>query len=242
MEFPALRTGLCMPRPATAARTARQALLVALLLMSGACGQRDAAKEAAIALAEAIYPGELEFHDTTFRTTHYDVTLRIRDDPVTRTTFQVDADPADCVPGSACETRLRRAYAHDSQRGRVLTMIDRAFSTCGVPVLAQTEPGFEVNQPPVEPIIELALTNVNQAEELSRLTPCLSDFWSGLSPADRPEFLMVRILLQAGDTPASAPSPLTIEARIPDHRIAEPGYQVLIPTGLDQRQPCRPAV
>ncbi|MRX52213.1 hypothetical protein GI374_17810 [Paracoccus sp. S-4012] len=219
-------------------RKASVALLLAIAVVPlGACG-RDEAREAALALAEAVYPGQLEIHDTHLRKGYHDVTLAMRDDPVTRITFSIDRDPADCLPASACEDRLRRAYVHDTARRDMLKAIDRAFAACGVPVLAQTRATLEPNLPPPVPVVELDLREGNDA--LARLQPCLENLWSGNAGATWAASLTsmeLRILPRPAAGPSAAPRPLTFEARIPATRMQQPAYAIVLPVGAVEADP-----
>lgn len=84
------------------------------MLTSGCMTQAQDARQAAAALAEAVYPGRLEVIGASTRV-GFDygqrVVLGVRGDPVTRIRLSVDKDPSRCRVGKPCETRLREAYA-----------------------------------------------------------------------------------------------------------------------------------
>lgn len=112
--------------------------LLALWLCAclSACADRQAAIDAATALVEAAYPGQLELVGTHLQKDHYDVVFAIRGDPFIRIRFGVDRDASRCRPASPCEDRLHRAYANGTAAGAKLRALNAAFPRCGVVPLA----------------------------------------------------------------------------------------------------------
>ncbi|MFJ1294118.1 hypothetical protein ACEPPZ_19025 [Paracoccus yeei] len=94
-----------------------------------ACADRQAAIDAATALAEAAYPGQLELVGTHLQKDHYDVVFAIRGDPFTRIRFGVDRDASRCRPASPCEDRLHPAEQHQQPALDRLTPCNPAFRT-----------------------------------------------------------------------------------------------------------------
>ncbi|MGE4323173.1 MAG: hypothetical protein AB7E60_09115 [Sphingobium sp.] len=156
---------------ATAWGRAWAAGLAALTL--GGCGDREGAERAALALSEAIYPGEFAFHDSYLQKGHYDVALAKKDDPLTRLRFAIDADPARCGVGTACEQRLRRAHADAVATGIKLGALNAGFGACGVPMLGIHDGRITAA---FRTIVELDLDTADQQPALDRLTPCVAAF------------------------------------------------------------------
>lgn len=200
--------------------------LVALALMAllSACADRQGAIDAATALAETTYPGQLELVGTQLQKDHYDVIFAIKGDPFTRIRFGVDRDPARCRSDSACEERLHRAYAAGVAAGAKLRAVNTALSQCGVVPLA-----IEGNDVATDftTVIELDLAVQDQQPALDRLTPCIAAFRSALPPDTTPEqrSLKLRILLPQPGEAASVPGPLLFETTLPGSRKDEIGFQ-----------------
>lgn len=127
---------LAGPKGKVSALAGRWLLALWLCALLSACADRRAAIEAATALVEAAYPGQLELVDTHLQKDHYDVVFAMRDDPFTRIRFGVDRDASRCRPASPCEDRLHRAYAAGVSAGAKLRALNAAFRRCGVVPLA----------------------------------------------------------------------------------------------------------
>lgn len=97
------------------------------MLTSGCMAQAQDARQAAAALAEAVYPGRLEVIGASTRV-GFDygqrVVLGVRGDPVTRIRLSVDKDPSRCRVGTPCETRL------DAVRAEVGVCSGRGSGPC----------------------------------------------------------------------------------------------------------------
>lgn len=185
-----------------------------------ACADRQAAIDAATALAEAAYPGQLELVGTHLQKDHYDVVFAIRGDPFTRIRFGVDRDASRCRPASPCEDRLHRAYADGTAAGAKLRALNAAFPRCGVVPLAVQDEGLG---PGFTAVIELDLALQDQQPALDRLTPCIAAFRSVLPPVATPEqqSLKLRILLPEPGGAARAPALLTLDTTLADARSDE---------------------
>lgn len=199
--------------------------LPALLL--SACADRQGSVEAAMALADAAYPGQLELFDTHMQKDRYDVTLAVKGDPYTRIRFSIDADPSRCHIGAACEERLHRAYAAGMAAGAKLKALNTAFQACGVTAL-----GMHDNHvtPSFRTIIELDLDAQDQQPALDRLSPCVAAFRQAL-PADATadqRSLAFRILLPGSKGAAKPVFPFLFEKRLDSSRIDEVSYQIAI--------------
>src|SRR5690554_5959022 len=113
----------------------RQSLLLMAALTAAtatsAFADRQQTLDAALALAEANYPGQLELHTSQPDDTH-EVVLAIKDDPITRIRFSVGSNPADCTTGSECEARLHSAYEQGVAAGVKLKAVNTAMNSCGV--------------------------------------------------------------------------------------------------------------
>ncbi|MFV0625422.1 hypothetical protein ACBY01_15615 [Sphingomonas sp. ac-8] len=212
------------------------AVAVVTVALAG-CDYRDrldqeGSERAALALAEAIYPGQFELHGSELEKTRYDVALVKKGDPLTRLRFMVDADPAECRVGTDCERRLRSAHAEAVAVGMKLNAINGGFGKCGLPVLGiDDEPVISA----LRAIVELDLDPADQQPALDRLTPCVAAFRQAL-PAGADEAmarLFLRILRPARGG-ATAPAPLTLDSRLPDQRAKEPSYQITIGARQDR--------
>lgn len=221
------RSAMTVPAPARRRKArARMALgLIALALLAG-CGQgREEAGEAAMALAEAIYPGKLELHGVYLKKGYYETVLAVPADPVTRVRLDMDRNPANCLPGTQCETRLRKAYATGIALGQEIKALDATFRDCGVPVLSVTQHGSLV------PTVTQQVTNQNQNDVLNRIAACAT----GLRDTNQGEHWWrdrrhMRILI-ASDTrqrTVGRPDPLSFEATMPGHLRDQPAYSAQI--------------
>ena len=201
------------PKGKVSALAGRWLLALWLCALLSACADRQAAVEAATALAEAAYPGQLELVGTHLQKDHYDVVFAIRGDPFTRIRFGVDRDASRCRPASPCEDRLHRAYAAGVSAGAKLRALNAAFPRCGVVPLAvqdaQAGTGFTT-------VVELDLDVQDQQPALDRLTPCIAAFRSALPPDATPEqrSLKLRILLPKPGETARPPVLLTFETTL----------------------------
>ncbi|WP_222184649.1 hypothetical protein [Geminicoccus harenae] len=196
-------------------------MLLLVLATLADCGDRDGSVEAALALAEAVYPGELELPDTRLQKDHYQVVLARKGDPVTRIAFDVDRDPAQCRPGTRCEERLRQAYAVGMAAGTRLKALDRAFRGCGVVALA-----VEGEPPANDRLVgELAMAVADQQPALDRLAGCVCAFAQEMpSGATMPDYLRFRILEEPESGASAMPDILTFEDRLEEGRRDEISY------------------
>ncbi|MCW2365123.1 hypothetical protein M2333_002289 [Sphingobium sp. B11D3B] len=220
-----------MTAAGTKAWTSIAIAAVAALALAG-CGDRPGSEKAGVALAEAVYPGAFVLHDSYLQKGHYDVALVKRGDSLTRLRFAIDADPAQCRVGTACEQRLHRAYAEAVATGIKLKALNAGFAACDIPMLglddAESGSRFRV-------IVELGLDPADQQPALDRLVPCITTYRQAL-PAKADEHLQVlslRILRPAQGGP-TAPQSMTLDSRLPGARAAEPSYQVTIAAGDDR--------
>lgn len=213
---------LAGPKGKVFALAGRWRLALWLCALLSACADRQAAVEAATALVETTYPGQLELVGAHLQKDHYDVVFAIRGDPFTRIRFGVDRDASRCRPASPCEDRLHRAYAAGVSAGVKLRALNAAFPRCGVVPLAvqdaQAGTGFTT-------VVELDLDVQDQQPALDRLTPCIAAFRSALPPDATPEqrSLKLRILLPKPGEAARPPALLTFEttlARTPSDDIS----------------------
>lgn len=160
--------------------TARWLALGAALVGFPACAGQGDAVSAALALAEAHYPGQLSVFSTRLEKNRYHVTLAVKGDPVTRIAFFMDPDPATCVVGSDCDARFRRAYGEGLAVGAKLKALDAAFGACGVKTLGldggEVTVGFRT-------VVELDMAIDDQQPALDQMTPCIAAFRRAL-PAD----------------------------------------------------------
>lgn len=190
-------------------------------LLAG-CGDRQGSIDAALMLAEINYPGKLELYDTHLQKDHYDVVLAIKDDPVTRIRFGVDRDPAQCRSGTACEVRLRSAYANGVAAGAKLKALDQALRKCGVTALGID--GRDIT-PAFTTIIELDLDPVAPQPSLDRLTPCIAAFRQALPPDATLAQHSLALHVLPTEKPGAAPAaPLTFETLLASKRAYEPSY------------------
>ncbi|SHM02330.1 hypothetical protein SAMN05444389_1037 [Paracoccus solventivorans] len=174
---------LAGPKGKVFALAGRWLLALWLCALLSACADRQAAVEAATALVETTYPGQLELVGAHLQKDHYDVVFAIRGDPFTRIRFGVDRDASRCRPASPCEDRLHRAYAAGVSAGVKLRALNAAFPRCGIVPLAvqdaQAGTGFTT-------VVELDLAVQDQQPALDRLTPCIAAFRSALPPTPHP--------------------------------------------------------
>lgn len=187
----------------------RWLLGLSLCACLSACADRQEAIDAATALVEATYPGQLKLVGTHMQKDHYDVIFAIKGDPFSRIRFGVDRDAARCRPSSPCEDRLHRAYAAGVAAGAKLKALNAAFPGCEVVPLAVEDRDFGIG---FTAIIELDLAARDQQPALDRLTPCIAAFRSALPPEATPEqqSLQLRILLPERDGAARAPAPALV--------------------------------
>lgn len=195
-------------------------LALSLCACLSACADRQAAIDAATALAEAAYPGQLELVGTHLQKDHYDVVFAIKGDPFTRIRLGVDRDASRCRPASPCEDRLHRAYAAGVAAGAKLRAVNAAFPRCGVVPLAVEDSDLGVG---FTTVIELDLAVQDQQPALDRLTPCVAAFRSALPSGATPEqqSLKLRILLPEPGGAALAPALLTFDTTLAHARGGE---------------------
>lgn len=194
---------------------------VALLLT--ACGDRQGSIDAATALAEAVYPGQLELFDTHLMKGQYAVIFTKKGDAFSRIRLIVDPDPAKCRVGTHCEQRLRTAYGNGVAAGAKIKAMAATLPPCGISILgvdaSKLDPSFRTD-------IELAMDPNDQQPALDRLSACIAAFRAAL-PADASSAqrsLSLGILLprpSGAVTPDPAPS---FEKTIGRSRMNEPTY------------------
>ena len=190
-------------------------------LLAG-CGDRQGSIDAALALAEINYPGQLELYDTHLQKDHYDVVFAIKDDPVTRIRFGVDRDPTQCRSGTRCEVRLRSAYANGVAAGAKLKALDQALRECGVTALGIDETYIT---PAFRTIIELDIDPAAPQRSLDRLTACIAAFRQALPPdATSAQHSLALRILPTEKTGGALTTPLTFETRLASERAAEASY------------------
>lgn len=200
---------------------------LSLCALLSACADRQAAIDAATALVEATYPGQMELVGTHLQKDHYDVIFAISGDPFTLIRFGVDRDASRCRRFSPCEDRLHRAYAAGVSAGDKLRALNAAFPQCGVVPLAiqDGQAGTDFTT-----VIELDLAVQDQQPALDLLTPCIAAFRSALPPdaAAEQRSLKLRILLPKPHETARAPALLTFETTLAKAR----GDEISFLTGI----------
>ncbi|MFC4256465.1 hypothetical protein GRI97_09940 [Altererythrobacter xixiisoli] len=193
------------------------------LTLSG-CSDREGSEHAALALAEAIHPGQFKLHDSYLQTGgYYEVALVSRTDPLLRVRFVIDREAGECQLGSRCEERYRRAHAAAVSTAIKMKALNAAFVSCGVPMLGLHDPA---KAPAFRTIVELDLDPADQQPALNRLAPCIAAYRAAL-PADSPADLRVlslRILRPQG-SPAPV-QPMTLDSRLPGKRDDQPSYMI----------------
>lgn len=196
-----------------------------LTLTLSACADRQGSIDAALALTQSVYPGQLELLETHMKKDHYDVTFAVKGDAVTRIRFAVDRIPARCVVGTRCEDRLRRAYASGMEAGVKLKAIAASLPACGAAVLAVD--GTSIT-PTFRTIVELHLDPGNQQPGLDTLAPCITAFRAALPSDASPQqrTLALRILLPEPGKPAPAHAPVGFDTQLARKRSAQPSYLI----------------
>jgi hypothetical protein len=196
----------------------------AALLLVG-CADREEVAKSAMRVAEANYPGQLEILDVRLTDQfRHRVTFGIKGDPITRFSLSLGSDPAECLAGSECEARLRKAYTQGVLASSRLKTLNRAFRTCGVPLLApdgMSEAFY----------LELYMERSNPQPALDRLQSCTARYWQE-SRDKRP--LHFRILRPRKEGPAARPQLVTFESKLPAARYAEPSYLITARAGEDR--------
>ncbi|GEM_PF-1899420 len=202
-------------------------LLLGLLHLAGCGSGREQAEKAAMELAEALYPGQLELYATHWQKANYEVIFAIKGDPVTRIRLAMDRNPADCKPGTSCEKWLRMAYESGIALGAELKALDKAFSSCSIPVLAVDWFGGKAH---LVPIVNVLLSNKNQTSVFDKLNQCVTHFRNDNHQAqwwnDRST---IRIILASNDKQqeTSKPDPLRFENSIPGFLQSSPAYSMV---------------
>lgn len=203
-----------------------------------ACASRQDSIQAALALAEANYPGQLELESAHLRSDYYEVTFLVHGDEFSRVRFAVDRDPANCRAETRCETRLKTAYEIGREAGVKLRAVDQAFRSCGVPALAvydaQISPGLRT-------VVELAMDPRDPQPGLDRLTPCILAFRSALPPgAGEPMSSLALVIVEPSERGATPmPPALAFDTRIEDRRLNAPSFMVTVPANVDRVTPDR---
>lgn len=205
-------------------------LIVTALVTSTVFADRQQSTDAALALAEANYPGQLELHANQPEDTQ-EVILAIKDDPITRIRFTVGNDPSECTTGSECEKRFRNAHEQGVAAGVKLKAVNQAMHSCGVRPIA-VEGAANTTQ--FRLVVERDLHSEQAQQQLDELTACLADFRQAL-PEDatsQQRSIALRIVQPQGA--AAATGPLTFEDQLPAERQRELSY--LIGAGPEDAQ------
>lgn len=189
------------------------------------CTGRDAATDAAMMLAEANYPGQLELFDSQRQKDNYRVILAPKGDAVTRISFVVDPDPAKCVPGSRCEGRFRKAHDEGFAIGEKVKALEAALGRCGVITRGLESSDIVAD---FRTVVELDLLISNQQSALDRLTPCIAAFRSALAQDALPAIRAVQFRIIANRAP-SDPALLRFELPVGEIPVDQPSYLL----GLD---------
>lgn len=199
----------------------RSVLLLATLSASSVFASQQAT-DAAMTLAEAHYPGQLEFHSSEQRGEVQEVILAKKGDPFTRIRFEMDADPANCKTGTDCEQRFLNAYEEGTAAGTKLKAVNQAMHTCKVrPLAVEGAPG--VTQ--FRLVVERDLHSDQAQQQLDELTQCLSDFRDALpeKATAQQRSISLRVLIPSGDA-MQGTDQLTFETRLPESRKGEVSY------------------
>lgn len=201
-------------------------LLLGLLHLAGCSSGRAEAEKAAMELAEAIYPGQLELYATHWQKANYEVIFAVIGDPVTRIRLAMDRNPTDCKLNTPCEQRLRMAYDSGIALGAELKALDTAFLNCGIPILAVDWFGGKAH---LVPIVEVRLSNENQTSVFDKLNQCVTHFRNDNHQArwwkDRST---IRIILASKTPQKSAKyAPLRFENSIPGFLQSSPAYSMV---------------
>lgn len=202
----------------------RRSVLLLVTLTATSAFANQQATDAAMALAEANHPGQLEFHSSEQQGEVHTVILAVKGDPITRVRFDMDSNPADCKIGTACEQRFQKAYDEGIAAGIKLQAVNQAMQSCKVRPLAVESAG-ETTQ--FRLVVERDLHSDQAQQQLDELTACLSDFRDAL-PEDastQQRSIALRILQPAKDTP-EASGLLTFETRLPASRQQEVSYLI----------------
>lgn len=202
----------------------RRSVLLLFTLSASSVFASQQATDAAMALAEANHPGQLQLHSSEQQGEAHTVTLSIKDDPLTRIRFDMDSNPADCKTGTACEQRFMRAYDEGIAAGIKLKAVNQAMQSCKVRPIAVESAG-ETTQ--FRLVVERDLHAGQAQQQLDELTACLSDFRKAL-PEDastQQRSIALRIVQPAGNS-ADATGPLTFETRMPAARQSEVSYLI----------------
>lgn len=196
-----------------------------LVLPAAGHASRQAASEAALQLAEAIYPGQLELQATYLRKGFYEVVLTPHGDTITRIRLAMDPDPANCRLGTRCETRLRRAYTLGMAQGQEIRALDAAFRACGMPILAVEQPGGAAT---FVPVIAHPLNSENRAQVAQAVAACATGYRdaSRAQPwwAERQAMRVTVASLPQGRAQLDPPAPLTSDVQVPTALQAVPAY------------------
>lgn len=206
------------------------AAAVVLALPLTACANRQDSIAAAMALAEANYPGELQLHNAALRSDHYEVVLVRPDDPYTWVRFNIDRDPERCRPGTPCEDRLRRAYDAGIVAGRKLMALDRGFQACDVPAVALYDNAVS---PALRTVVELDLPPADPQPSLDRLAPCIAAVRSAL-PEGADDVMRAVNLVIVRPQGGGRAGPLTFDNRPSSRALDQPSYMLEIPADQDR--------
>lgn len=194
-------------------------MIMAIACLLTGCAGNEEAREAAMEIAEATYPGQLEVHDIRLMDQfRHDVTFAIRGDPITRIRLSLGSDPAACLPGTECQAQLRESYRNAVIASSRLKALNRAFGGCGVTLLAFADMADAF-------VVELDLDAPDQQAALDRLHACTRRYWQEGGDA-RP--LKFRILRPGSQGSTTMPALVTFETKLPDARLKEPTYLVTV--------------
>lgn len=204
-------------------RLARYVAMTMVASLLTACGDRQGSIDAATALAEAVYPGQLELFDTHLTTGQYAVIFTKKGDAFSRIRLFVDPDPAKCRVGTHCERQLRRAYVNGTAAGAKLKAMAATLPPCGIAILGVDASRLDAS---FQTEIELDMDPADQQPALDRLSRCIAAFRAAL-PADATlaqQGVSLSILLpRPGKAVQPDPAP-SFETSIGRSRMNEPRY------------------
>lgn len=222
-----------MSRPPAPRLAIAAALAVAVSV--SACDRREV-EASARALADDVFPGELDFRDSAWRPKEggYRVEFGVRGDPVARVAFMMSG-AGKCRGADSCEAALRRARDIGLFQAAELKALDRGFLSCGVSVLEAS--GFTGQRGRDGSVltggratVALTLSDEGRAEALARLKRC-AEAWGrerrtagGEPPPARLEVSIVA----PGDGFEPPAGPLTLERKAPSKLLDRPLHRVAV--------------
>jgi len=208
-------------------RLAHYAAVAAGSLLLTGCGDRQGSIDAAVTLAEAVFPGKLDLFDTHMMKGQYAVIFTRKGDAFSRIRLYVDHDPAKCRVGTHCEQQLRTAYVNGTAAGAKLQAMAQTLPSCGIAILgvdaSKLDPTFRTD-------IELDMDRADQKPALNRLGTCIAAFRAALPADATPEqrSLSLGILLPRPGKAAPLDSAPSFETAIDRSRMDEPRYLIFI--------------